>query len=260
MKKRICFLGAAALVLILGACGAQTQTESPVGEQRAEPTPVVTAPPPVVTSLPPVVTAEPLPLPVEPEPTQKPVRPALTLEPVIPTPEPERPSDEEVLDAYQAAKEAYSWFEGHDHSGLLVDEGDLITLQAPVGGEEWSYCRVNRPGLGSVDELRAYLKKLFSDEVVDDLLKPTEAMFTDGPEGGLYVRTSGFDIGTTETEQEPVTLEVLWQEEGPPTCTVQAAAEALDISAEEGTAEKIYAYPYQKVGDKWVFTQFESIM
>ena len=260
MKKRICFLGAAALALILSGCGVRTQAEGPTGDNKPEPVPTVTATPPVATSLPTAVTAEPVPFPVESVPTPKPTEPEPAPEPVIPAPEPERPSDEEVLDAYQAAREAYSWFKGEDYSSLMLDEMDNITLQAPVGGEEWSYCRVNRPGLGSVDELRAYLKKLFSDEVVDDLLKPTEAVFAEGPEGGLYVRTSGTDIDKTDKEKESVILEVLWQEEGPPTCTVQAAAEEPAAPTEEGLTEKVYAYPYQKVGDKWVFTQFEPIM
>lgn len=256
MRKRMVLL-AAILALSLVGCGSRPSGEEnrpqdslpPVLEVSPTPEPVPTAPPPAETPIStPVPTEKPKPVPA---PSPTPVETSVSL------PEEDRPTDAEVLDAYQAAKEAYAWFEENSNSGLMVDELDCITLEASAGGGEWGYCRVTRPGLESLDGLRAYLKTLFSDEVVDELLEPSRALFADGPEGGLYVRDYGSDMDAAE---DPVALEVLWQEEGPPTCVIQTVAEEEDPAVEEGVTEKIYAYPYQKVGDKWVFTQFGPIM
>lgn len=254
--KRRCLLIFLALILCIAGCTARPSGEAdqpkdslpPVIDVTPPPTPTPAATPPVETqTLPPVPQETPSPIPTPaPIPTPDPT----------PPPEQDRPTDEEVLDAYQAAKEAYSWFDGYN-GGLMADELDLIVLQAPVGGGEWSYCRVTRPGLDSLDELRAYLKTLFSDEVVDELLEPSDAVFADGPEGGLYVR---FPWRDDHMAEDTTDLEMLWQKDGPPTCVVQAVAEDGSGPVGEEAAEKIYAYPYQKVGDKWVFTDFQSIM
>ena len=166
--------------------------------------------------------------------------------------EPNRPSDESVLGAYREAAEAYSWFAGYSDAGLQLD-----TEEIQVQSDNTFY-RVMRPGLESVDTLRAYLKTLLSDEIVDGLLSSHAVSFIDGEDGGLYALPAGRGSDITKGA---VTLIVLWPEEEPASsCTVQATVEVLD--AENGfapTGQVVYTFPYAQVGDKWVFTHFESI-
>lgn len=240
----------------------------------------VTPPPSESTALPPEPTESLCGLPLAPTPTpegsmppaasdtpmpsesQEPTtQPSQTPGPEAPpvTPEPVRPTDEEVLAAYHDAAEAYGWFAGYLEPEL--DVADQITLSVAERGGELTLYRVTRPGLSSLDELRVYLKSLFSDEVVDDLFKNGSATFADGPEGGLY--TTGAGRGSDVTKGT-VTLTVEWNgEESLPGCTVKATVQLLTWDGNGGSptvsGEQAYEFPYQKVGDKWVFTQFESI-
>lgn len=279
MRKKI-IIFAAALCVALSACERQSAQESappatavPTAVQTTQPTatpvPVVTAQPvlaptelPVATSAPtlsptPVPTPRPAVTPTpEPLPTQA---PSPTPEPAIEpppseSPEPSRPTDEEVLLAYQAAKEAMGWIvgsykvEGYDDSGLALDDTDQQTLTLTLGNgveEILVFDRITRPGLDSMEALWGYLKNLFSDEIVDDLMAFQVTVFVEGEEGGLYALPS-----QTQKFQQPwITLAVLWpEEEAPVSCRVRAATEG-----EEEYRESLY----QKVGDKWLFTQFE---
>lgn len=279
--KKILALLTAALVIGLSGCGEKPETATPPVTATPAPSsaPAVTAKPdptPIPTAAPvtPPETEHPTPAdtpaPVDtPRPTQSvsTLPPAPTPTPVPsaePSPEPTQPlearlDDETVLAAYREAAEAFGWFAGYRAPEL--DVADQITITAEERGGEVTLYRVTRPGLNSMDELRAYLKTLFSDEIVDELLKNGSAMFTDGPAGGLY--TSGAGRGSDVTKGGLV-LSVLWPAaDNDALCTVQAEVELLDWP--EGAAEpvvtgtQLYQFPYQKVGDKWVFTQFASI-
>lgn len=279
--KKILALLTAALVIGLSGCGENPETATPpVTEPPAlSSAPAVTAKPdpaPTPTAAPvtPPETERPAPT-VTPTPaaTPKPTQ-SVSTRPPVPTPTPEPPAepspeptpslevrldDETVLAAYREAAEVFGWFAGYREPEL--DIADQITILAEERGGEVTLYRVTSPGLNSMDELRAYLKTLFSDEIVDALLKNGSAMFADGPEGGLY--TSGSGRGSDITKGG-VVLSVLWPSEGNDAlCAVQAEVELLDWP--EGAAEpvvtgtQLYEFPYQKVGDKWVFTQFVSI-
>lgn len=259
MKKRMLIL-AAALLLGLSGC-----ISHPAEESQAEtPSPSPTARPSSAPSLP-VETPQPTGLPTPaPHPTQgggaaasrPPVStPAPTSAPIsTPSPslEPERPADEAVLAAYREASEAYSWFAGYGEEGLMLDREDVEVRP------DLTFYRVTRPGLGTLDELRGYLKSLFSDEIVDPLLAETPGVphFIE-TEKGLYALPAGRGSDVTKGA---VTLEVLWHPEGTAECTVKARVELLDgENLEIVVGEQVYEFPYQKVGTKWVFTQFESI-
>ena len=276
MKKRLAIL-TAALIIGLSGCGKKPPAETPpaTAVPTPSPVPVATATPPAVPS--PVVTPSPAPVEETPVPTSTPApaatptpkpvstppvgtqepQPTPVVEPTPePTPAPDRPDDEVVLAAYREATEVFSWFAGYGEPEL--DRNDHINIMMEGWGNEITLFRVVSPQLNSTDELRAYLKTLFSDEVVDGLFKNASATFADGPEGGLY--TTGAGRGSN-INKGGVVLSVVWPPEGGDAlCTVQAEVELLDgetLSTVVGT--EVYQFPYQKVGDKWVFTQFTTI-
>lgn len=288
MKKYLIPVSAV-LLLVLAACGQQAAELTPSAAVSPAPKPAVTVPAtaaptaakPAVTVTPtpepalPEVTEEPAPMEVSavpaptpaptaaPKPVQTPApvpQPTPTPEPVpepteepepapVPSAEPSRqPTDEEVLSVYREAQTAYDWFavatlEGHQDEKVEF-QGDL-------------YARVADERFPNMDSLRGYLKTLFSDEVVDGLL-PLEGRQYVEINGQLYVLEGARG---TDITKGAVTLSVVWpQEEEPLTCTVRAEVELLDeetLSTVVGS--EIYEFPYQKVGDKWVFTWFAPI-
>lgn len=280
MKKYLIL--SVALLVGLSACGqpgaevtptAPAETAAPT--RIVSPTPVaVASPEPTVTPYIPEPTETAMPEPtaeVSPEPTQELPTPTAEVEPtpepsVEPSPEPTvppvpvespaRPDDEEVLTAYRAAKEAYGWLTdsasvyGYDDSGLALDPADqqVLTLTLGDGTEEvLVFERITRPDLDSLETLRGYLKSLFSDEIVDDLMTFQIPVFVEGEQGGLYALPSQVQ----QPQQPGVALTVLWQEgEEPISCQINAL-----VDGEEQVRQSLY----QKVGDKWVFTQFECI-
>lgn len=183
-----------------------------------------------------MVSVTPAPIPSEPVPT------------AAASPEPTIPRDEEILEAYRAAREAYNWF-------------DLCTLDGHQDEKKEQdgrvYTRVADERFPNMDSFRSYLKTLFSDEVVDNLLPIGGQQYVE-IDGGLYVSEGGRG---TDITKGTVTLSVIWPQEGEGmSCTVRAEVEQLDeetLSTVVGS--EVYDFPYQKVGEKWVFTQFESI-
>lgn len=143
-----------------------------------------------------------------------------------------------------------SWFAGYG--------GDLaLNYEDQVTQGDLTYCRVSRSDLNNMDELRGYLKQLFSDEIVDPLLSTGCFIET---ENGLYALPAGRGSDVTKGG---VVLSVVRPPETPAQCLVRVEVELLSWPDGAGeptvTGTQIYQFPYQKVGDKWVFTQFEAI-
>lgn len=276
MKKHLLLISAA-LAFGLTACGqpAEEATPSAAVTSSAEPTAMVTATVAPVTTVsavpalpvpehtPAEATAAPAPVPTmtpkpivistpEPVPTQTPEpSPEPTLE-TVPTPDLEQqscPTDEEVLASYREAREAYNWF---DLETLDAHQDEKVELDGIL------YAQVADERFPNMDSFRGYLKTLFSDEIVDSLL-PIDGQQYVEIEGLLYVSEGARG---TDITKGALTLSVIWpQEEESMSCTVQAEIELLDeetLSTVVGSES--YEFPYQKVGDKWVFTHFESII
>ena len=151
-------------------------------------------------------------------------------------------TNEEILAAYDRAEEAYSWF-------------DLETL--PCGTEErtvdgWTYRRVTYPGMDNLADLRAYLRGLFSEELVESLLETggDRPLYRD-VEGTLYVHPTSLERDDTArviaTEVEPY---------GETGYSVQVSVETSDQWA---LVVEDHVFPYEFVGDRWVFTDFRLV-
>lgn len=269
MKKRSIWL-TAALLIGLAACSRTavevTSTPQPTIEPTIEvtavPVPTATAPAPSAPATPaptpaatpePISTPSPEPTPIPtpaptPEPTPEPTPQVIATPEPLPTEPPARPSDEEVLSAYRAAEEAYGWF-------VLCTLPENPEEQVEQDGT--IYSRVSDERFPNMDSFRGYLKTLFSDEVVDGLLPVGGRQYVE-IDGALYVSPGGRG---SDISKGTLTLSVVWPQEAESlSCIVRAEVDLLDgetLSTVVGS--QVYEFPYQRVGDKWVFTQFESI-
>ena len=250
MKKRMPLL--ALLILLTGglsACGKTAQTNVPVQTPSQMPAPLAsTTPSPAPEDEAPSITATPTTdAPhssgqVKPEPM--PVESVLLEESAIP--QPEGPTDEQVLEAYHSAEEAYSWFE---LAPLPLDR----TEETQVGDQ--IYYRVDDAPVQTMAELRGYLKRLFSDGLVEQLLPA---------EGGRYIEQDGVLYGLdggrgADITKGGETLQVL-REEGAERCTVRVTVELLN--PEQNFApmgSESHDFLYEKVGENWIFTSFSLV-
>lgn len=257
MKKLIPLL---ALLLLLAGCtqSCATATEpvpTPTQIPPAVPTPNVRPtltpnPTPEPTSsepalADPVSTPAPTPMPAR---TPPPVEPAPTPTPA-PTPpvvEPEEgPTDEEVLAAYRQAEEAFGWFQ------LCTLPGDP---EGQIVVEDVVYSRVDYPGFGTLSDLRGYLKGLFSDELVEGLLPADGTQYVE-IDGVLYVQEGARGGDITKGDE---TIQIL--PDGPGRRIVQVSVEVLDLEQDFAvTGSEQHDFPYEKIGDKWIFTTFYLI-
>lgn len=153
---------------------------------------------------------------------------------------------EEVLYAYDQAVEAYGWFE-------------LTPLPGGNGAVELdgsSYLPVDRQGMTTMLELRSYLRSLFSEEVTDQLLATggNRPLYRE-VDGTLYVRAN------SGREKDPYkgTVSAQVKQESETAYSVNVTVDLLGEDRREVTGVECYAFPYQWVEDRWVFTQFQLV-
>ena len=151
-------------------------------------------------------------------------------------------TEEEILTAYDRAMDAYGWF----YLETLPESGEPHT----VDGQQ--YYRVAYPGMENLADLQAYLRGLFSEELVESLLETggDRPLYRD-VEGTLYVHPSSRErddaVQVIDTEVEPY---------GETGYSVQVSVEASDQGA---LVMENHTFPYEFVGDRWVFTDFRLV-
>ena len=247
MKKR--WLPLLALFLLLasctGSCGSQDVTGTAGPDLSAAPTAGAEpdlSPMPVESE---VVTPTPTPSPT-PAPETTPVPTPVSTPAVSVEPEPDAetaPSDEEVLEAYRLAQEAFSWFQV---APMSFDASDSREIDGIL------YYRVDYPGINSLSVLRGYLKSLFSDALVESLLPYNGTQYIE-VDGVLYVQDGG--RGTDIYRGMEYTQVV--RGDNPNRLVVRATVEIVDPEQEGAvTGTETYEFPYEKVGEQWIFTDF----
>lgn len=199
-------------------------SSAPATSDLPEPTPLAESTPPAQES-------------PEPEPSASPE----------PSAEPyDGPDDEEVLTAYRAAVEAFYWFQVET---LPLDH----TISHDVDGQV--YYRVDYPGIDSTASLRGYLKSLFSDDLVEQLLPYDGTQYID-IDGKLYGQDGSRGTDITRGGE---TVQVL-RDDDPDRCTVRVTVEVLDPEQDGAVVDTVtYDFPYEKVGEKWIFTDFSLV-
>lgn len=150
---------------------------------------------------------------------------------------------DEVLLAYDRAKTAFGWF----YLTTLPSEEDGVM----VGSQR--YHPVVYPGIATLEELRTYLRSLFSREVIDRLLPADGVQYRD-IDGALYVLPSSSrpDPGKGA---ESVTVE----EAGPDVWSVNVTVELLSEDGQDVIGMEGYSFPYENVDGRWVFTDFTLV-
>lgn len=246
MRKLIPMLALLALLAgCISACGGEaavspvdTPSDSPAEAAQTTALPSQSVPQAVLPSEPPVTERVPQPTATESEtPVQTPEATALSED---------IPDDETVLAAYRSAVEAFWWFQV---SAMDFDPEDQQTVDGTV------YYRVDHEGIDSTAGLRGYLKSLFSDDLVEELLPYDGAQYID-IDGTLYVAPG--DRGTDVTKGGE-TAQVI-RGEDPNRCTVRVTVEVLDPEAGyQVTGTEVYDFPYEKVGNRWIFTDFSLV-
>lgn len=153
-------------------------------------------------------------------------------------------TEEEILAAYYRAEEAWGWFCREP----LPDSGETVSLE---GG---TYRRVDYPGMETVEDLRSYLRGLFSPELTDRLLSTGEdrPLYRD-IEGALYVSFTGQprDSGRGGTQ-----VSVVQSDAG--SYSLEVSVELLD-SRGGVTGLECWSFPYAYADSRWVFTDFQLV-
>ena len=155
-----------------------------------------------------------------------------------------QPTPEEVLAAYDRAVTAFGWF----CLAPLPCGGDPVLVDGTI------YQRVERPGASTMAELKTTLRGLFSDEVVERLLKEGEGLpLYREIDGALYARSF-----TGRADPGKGNVEVSVEQTAPDTCVVNVAVELLEPDGSV-TGMEYDAFPYRYVDDRWVFTDFRLV-
>ncbi len=153
------------------------------------------------------------------------------------------PMEEEILAAYYRAEEAYGWFD----LSPLPDSGETVRLHGAP------YRRVDRPGMESEDDLRAYLRSLFSAELTDRLLSSGgERPYYQDVDGALHVSFSGRARSGGKGEAQVEVVQV--DDEN---YSLEVSVELLDDGAVAGL--ECWSFPYAYVDGRWVFTDFQLV-
>ena len=155
------------------------------------------------------------------------------------------PTAEDVLSAYERANKVFGWFQ---LSTLPCDNASAM-----VGTS--LYQRVDYPGIATLEQLRTYLRNLFSQEVIDRLLPPDAELpqYRD-IDGALYVLPS-----IQRPDPTKGAAEVSAEQTAPDTWTVNVAVELLTDGQEAVSGMEYYSFPYQCVEGRWVFTNFKLV-
>lgn len=242
------------LISLLGGCTGSCRDS---GAPAVTDSPEETTPPVIQESRPPRPTApavSPSPAPETPAETEEPEATPTDQPDVEPTAEPEpaqtepqAPDDETVLAAYRSAVEAFWWFQVET---LPLDRTD----SREVDGR--TYYRVDYPGIDSTASLRGYLKSLFSDDLVEMLL----------PYGGIqYIDVDGVLYGLeggrgTDVTRGAESAQVLREGDDPNRRVVRVSVEVVDPEQGGAVVDVLtFDFPYEKVGEKWIFTSFSLV-
>ena len=153
-------------------------------------------------------------------------------------------TEEEILDAYQRAEVACGWFALQP----LPDSGEIVQIDGV------DYREVDVPGIQKMEDLRTYLRSLFSGELTEQLLA------TGGScplyreiDGSLYVCASGRSRNSGKGNMQ---IQINRIDET--SYTVDVTMDLLGAGGETMGVE-CWSFHYAYVDGRWVFTDFRLV-
>ena len=151
----------------------------------------------------------------------------------------------EVLTAYDQAVTAFGWFQRTP----LPSTEETRTVGDRI------YRRVDARGIETAEDLRTYLRSLFSQEV-------TERLMATGGEDPMYREIDGaLYVSGTDGRKDPRkgAVETQVEQTGETGYVVNVTVELLDDDLVTATGVECWSFPYAFVGDRWVFTDFHLV-
>lgn len=152
---------------------------------------------------------------------------------------------EEILTAYYLAEEAWGWFD----LSPLPDNGETVQVDGIV------YRRVDVLGMEDLEDLRTYLRSLFSSELTDRLLSAggSHPLYRD-IDGRLHVsfkgRSRAEDKGTVQVEVDQLDGQ---------TYSLEVSVDLLDSERSAVIGLECWSFPFAFVDGRWVFTDFRLV-
>ena len=151
----------------------------------------------------------------------------------------------EILAAYELAQRVYGWFD----LAPLPLSGESVVLDGTV------YYRVNVCGIEDLEDLRAYLRGVFSQELSDRLLDGSTARIQyRNIRGLLYVsgapRSRDAGKGQARVEAEQLEEDLY---------SVNVVVDLLGEDGETVVGLESWSFPYAFLEDRWVFTDFRLV-
>lgn len=153
-------------------------------------------------------------------------------------------ADKPILSAYQKAVEAYGWF---DLTTMPTEDGPFMQYD---GG---AYQKVNCGGIRTYAELKAYLRTLFADGIVDRLLKEAGNRYRD-IDGALYAEPADRGADITKGKETDRIVRKSGTE-----AAVEATVELVDYNTGEVTGQEEYEFPCAFKDGNWVFQKFSLV-
>lgn len=149
----------------------------------------------------------------------------------------------EILAAYERAQRVYGWF---DLAPLPMTEES-----ASLDGD--TYYRVSMPGMENLEDLRTYLRSVFSPELADRLLDEGRIRYRN-IQGILYAcgeaREPSAGKGGSRVETERLSEDLY---------SVNVLVELLSEDGESVVGLESWSFPYAFEEDRWVFTDFRLV-
>ena len=153
--------------------------------------------------------------------------------------------EEEVLAAYERAQRVYGWFD----LAPLPTVGEALTVNGRA------YYRVDMEGMEELEDLRTYLRGVFSQELADRLLDGGSARIQYRDVNGvLYVAG---DIRDRDAGKGQVQVEVERLEDG--LYFINVTVDLLGEDRETVVGLESWSFPSAIVADRWLSTDFRLV-
>nr|WP_325211492.1 hypothetical protein [uncultured Oscillibacter sp.] len=157
-----------------------------------------------------------------------------------------RPMPEaEVLAAYERAQRVYGWFD----LAPLPTSGESVSVNGAA------YYRVDMEGMEELEDLRACLRGVFSQELTDRLLDGRSARIQYRDVNGVLFAAG--ESRDPDSGKGQARVEVEQTEEA--VCFVNVTVDLLGEDRETVVGLESWSFPYAFVDDRWVFTDFRLV-